>query len=108
MKTKLLAILFLAGTSLFAAPRFSVGVNIGGPVYTYGPAYYAPPPPAPVYEYAPRYVRPGYNWIDGYWHPVGPRYLWNPGYYARPPYYGARWIAPRYYRNSYYRGYWSR
>jgi hypothetical protein len=106
MKTKLLAILFLAGTSLFAGPRVSIGVGIGGPAY--GPGYYAPPPPIPAYAYASRYARPGYSWIDGYWYPVGPRYQWRGGYWARPPYAGARWVGPRYYRNSYYRGYWRR
>ena len=43
MKTKLLALMFVAGGSLFAETRFSI--SIGG----YGPGYYAPPP---VY-YAP-------------------------------------------------------
>src|SRR5260221_170730 len=46
MKTKLIALMFIAGGSLFAESRFSI--SIGG----YAPGYYAPPP---VY-YAP--VRP--------------------------------------------------
>jgi len=104
MKTKLFVILLLAGTSLFAAPHFSIGVGIGVPAY----GYYAPPPPPPVYAYAPAYVRPGYTWISGYWYPVGPRYAWRPGYWARPPYYGARWVGPRYYEHRYYDGYWRR
>ena len=41
MKTKLLALVLLAGGSaMFAQTRFSVGVNIGGN----GPGYYAPVP----------------------------------------------------------------
>jgi hypothetical protein len=104
MKTKLALILLLAGTSLFAGPRFSIGVAVGGPVY----GYYAPPPPPPVYAYAPAYVRPGYTWISGFWYPSGPRYAWRPGYWARPPYYGARWVEPRYYGHRYYDGYWRR
>src|SRR5260370_912790 len=40
-ETKLLALVLLAGGSLFAETRFSVGINIGG----YAPGYYPPPPP---------------------------------------------------------------
>src|ERR1039457_3182096 len=51
MKTKLLAVLLLAGSSLFAAPRVVVGIGVGGYV---GPApvvAYAPPAPGPVYAW---------------------------------------------------------
>jgi len=107
MKGKLLAILLLAGTSLFAGPRISIGIGIGGPAYGYG--YYAPPPPPPArIYYAPPAPGPGYSWIAGYWYPVGPRYQWRAGYWQRPPYVGARWVAPRYHRNTYYQGYWRR
>ena len=106
MKSKLIATLFLAGTSLFAGPRVSIGIGIGGPAYGYG--YYAPPPPPLVRYYAPPCPGPGYNWVGGYWYPVGPRYHWRDGYWARPPYAGARWVAPRHYRNTYYQGYWRR
>ena len=105
MKTKLLALLFLAGTSMFAGPRFFVGINVG-PSYGYG--YYAPPPPAPVYAYRPAYPGYGYTWVDGYYYPAGPRYAWRAGYWARPPYRGAFWVAPRYYGHRYYGGYWRR
>lgn len=104
MKTKLLALMLLAGSSAFAA-HFSVGIGIGGPAYRYG--YYAPPPP-PVAAYAPPYPGAGYTWIGGYYYPVGPRYVWRAGYWARPPYRGAYWIAPRYYGHRYYGGYWRR
>ena len=86
MKSKLLATLFLAGTSLFAGPRVFFGVGIG-----------APPPPVVSYV-APR-PGPGYTWVAGYWYPVGPRYYWRAGYWARPHYFRG---------NRYYRGYWRR
>ena len=104
MKTKLLALLILAGTSLFAAPRVVVGIGLGG----YGNGYYAAPPPPPVVTYAPPCPSPGYTWVAGYWYPAGPRYSWRAGYWVRPPYVGARWIAPRYYGRRYYHGYWGR
>jgi len=100
---KLIGTLLLAGSSLFAGPRFSFGVGIGVP--------YAPPP-LPVYAgygysgYAVPSPGPGYVWVDGYYYPVGPRYVYRRGYWARPPYRGAYWVAPRYHRGSYYRGYW--
>ncbi len=103
MKTKLLAVLLLAGTSLFASPRVFFGVGISN----YGPAYYAPPPP-PIVAYAPPCPGPGYSWVAGYWYPVGPRYSWRAGYWARPSYYGARWVEPRHYERPYYRGNWRR
>lgn len=109
MKTKLLLIFVLAGSSLFARSRFFVSVGVGVPVagYGHGYGYYAPPPP-PVVAYAPAYSNPGYTWVDGYWYPVGPRYAWHAGYWARPPYRGAVWVGPRYYGHRYYGGYWRR
>jgi hypothetical protein len=103
MKTKFLALLLIAGGSLFAAPRVFFGVGFGGPV-----GYYAPPPPSVVSYAAPGYVRPGYAWVGGYWYPAGPRYNWRPGYWARPPYAHAYWTGPRYYGHRYYPGYWRR
>lgn len=101
MKTKLLVLMLLAGTSLFAHTYFSIGVGIGGPVY------YAPPPP-PVVAYAPPvYPGPGYSWVAGYWYPAGPRYAWHAGYWARPPFAGAYWVGPRYFGHRYYQGYWA-
>jgi hypothetical protein len=94
MKTKLLALLILAGSSLVAAPRVVVGIG------------FAPPPP--VVAYAPPYPGAGYSWVAGYWYPSGPRYAWRAGYWARPPYAGARWVAPRYNGRLYYHGYWRR
>jgi hypothetical protein len=106
MKAKFLALLLLAGGSLFAGPRVFFG-------FGYGPAYggyYAPPPP-PVYAYAPPaavYPGPGSTWINGYWDYAATGYFWRPGYYARSPFYGAYWVGPRYFGGRYYRGYWGR
>jgi hypothetical protein len=101
MKTKLLALVLLAGSSVFAGTHFSVGIGVGG-------GYYAPPPPPPAYYAPPLAPGYGYTWVGGYYYPVGPRWHWSAGYWARPPYARARWIAPRYYGHRYYRGYWRR
>ncbi|MFY9724358.1 MAG: hypothetical protein WB579_15680 [Bryobacteraceae bacterium] len=107
MKTKLLAVLLLAGASAFAAPRGFFGIGFGGvrPVYTY-PAYvpapvvaYAPAPVAPAY-YAPPMPRPGYVWIVAWGG--------HPGYWARRPFAGAVWVGPRYFGGRYYAGHWRR
>jgi hypothetical protein len=105
MKVKLLALLLLAGSTMFAGSRVFVGFGFG---YVAPPpvAVYAPPP-APVVAYAPPAPGPGYSWIGGYWYPSGPRYAWRPGYWVRPAYRGY-WVAPRYYGNRYYGGYWRR
>ncbi|HUA21695.1 MAG TPA: hypothetical protein VMB25_23280 [Bryobacteraceae bacterium] len=99
MKSKLLALMFLAGSALFAGPRFAVGVGVGVP--------YAPPPP-PVVAYAPPAPGVGYSWVAGYWYPYGGRYAWRPGYWARPPYAGGYWVGPRYSGHRYYPGSWGR
>ena len=101
MKTRLFALLLLAGSSLFARVHVVVGVGFGG-------GYYAPPPPVPVVAYRPPCPGPGYAWINGYWVPSGLRYTWTAGYRARRPYARAYRVAPRYYRGRYYRGYWRR
>ncbi len=106
MKARLLAVLLLAGSSLFAGVHVAVGIGVG-PAYGYG--YYAPPPPPPPpVAYVPACPGPGYTWIAGYWYPAGPRYVWHAGYWARPPFARAYWVAPRYYGHHYYRGYWRR
>jgi hypothetical protein len=108
MKTKILALLLLAGGSVFAGPRvfFGVGIGVGA---RYG--YYAPAPPPPLYGYAaPAYAAPGYgySWVPGYYDWAGARYASRAGYWAHPSYRGAYWYAPRYYGGRYYRGYWGR
>ena len=106
MKTKLFAVLLLAGASLFAAPRVVVGVGVGGYVGPRAVVAYGPPP-APL-AYSVPVARPGYSWVGGYWYPSGARWAWRAGYWTRPPYARARWVAPRYYGHHWYRGYWRR
>ncbi len=90
MKTKLLALMVLAGGSLFAETHFSVGIGVGG----YGYA------DRPVVAYAPPCPGPGYSWVDGYWDYAGPRRFWHTGYWA-PPVYGRYRVEPRYDRYRY-------
>jgi len=82
MKSKLLVLGLLAGSSLFAGTRVFVGIGGG----------YAPPPP-PVVAYATPCPGPGYTWVAGFWDYSGPRRFWHAGY----------WAAPRY-RVDFYRG----
>jgi hypothetical protein len=90
----------LAGGTLFAQPRVSIGIGVGG----YARGYYAPPvyaqPPCPG---------PGYAWIDGYWVPEGGRNVWINGYWRAPyvaPYaVGPRFVGPGYYGGGYYGGF---
>lgn len=103
MKTKLLALFLLAGSSMFAG--VFVGVRIGVPVRGY---YVASPPPAPVVAYATPCPGPGYTWVRGFWYPVGPHWYWRAGYWAPRPFAGAYWVPPRYHRHHYYAGYWHR
>jgi hypothetical protein len=70
MKKKLLVLLLLAGSTLFAGTRVYVGFGAPPPV-----AVYAPPCPGP-----------GYTWVDGYWYWSGPHRYWHNGWW-RPPYY---------------------
>jgi hypothetical protein len=111
MKSKLFALMLLAGSALMAGPRFFVGVGFGGYYGGYvapAPVYYAPPPVAPVASYVPVAPGPGYTWVGGYWYPYAGRYSWHAGYWARPAYAGARWVGPRYAGHYYYGGYWRR
>jgi hypothetical protein len=68
MKKKILMGLLLAGGTMFAAPRFSFGVNIGAPVVV------AAVPPCPG---------PGYVFVNGYWQ-LGVGRDWRADY-RRPP-----------------------
>ena len=85
MKIKLLAVMFLAGGSMFAQPRFSVGVGVGG----YGGGVYQQPLP--------------------YAAPCPPYYIWDDAYgycvqaYAQPYYYGGGYYGG--YSGGYYGGY---
>jgi len=90
MKTKLLALVLLAGSAAVAGPRVFFGVGIGAPVY-------APAPVAPIAAYVPPAPGPGYSWVAGYWYPVGARRVWHAGYWAPRPYVG-RYYAGRWRR----------
>jgi|SRR5579862_234625 len=92
MKKNLLALMLLAGGTIFGA-QISVGIRIG------------PPPPARVIR-VPRSPGPEYIWVGGYWYPVGNRYRWHDGYWTRPPYAGARWVAPHHDGERFFDGYW--
>ena len=101
MKTRLLALVLLAGGAALAAPRVFFGVGVGAP------AYYAPPP-APVVAYRAPAPGAGYAWVAGYWYPAGPRWAWHAGYWARRPYARSYWVAPRWRGGRYFGGYWRR
>jgi hypothetical protein len=135
MKTKLFALVFLAGSTMIAGPRVFVSVGFGGGyhpyyaparVYAPAPVYYAPAPvayaPAPVAVYGAPPVAPpvgygyavpaapgyGYTWVGGYYYPAGRSWGWHAGAWVRPPYARAAWVAPRYAGGRYYAGYWRR
>jgi hypothetical protein len=96
-KLKILAVALLAGGAMFAQPRVSIGVGVGG----YGPGYYPPPASA---QYMPPCPGPDYAWVDGYWVPRGGRNVWIAGYW-RAPYIGGYRVAPRYVGPRYYNSY---
>jgi hypothetical protein len=78
MKTKLLAMMLLAGGSIFAQTRFSIGLGFGtqgGGFYQAPPAYASNIPPCPG---------PGYTWVDGYWNNDYGRQVWVPGFWNAP------------------------
>jgi hypothetical protein len=81
MKTKLMAMLLMAGSTMFAGVRFGVGVRVGVPVAT--PYAVVAQPPCP-----------------------GPGYVWTNNAWVLPPYAGAYWVGPRFYGGHYYSGYW--
>ena len=90
MKTKLLAMMLLAGGSMFAQTQFSVGVGFGGR----GAGFNQPPlayasniPPCPG---------PDYTWIDGYWSQDYGRQTWVAGYWSRQPFVSGYRVAPRF------------
>ncbi len=96
MKTKLMALMLMAGGTLFAGTHVAIGVRIGGPVVV--------PAPVAVNVYRPPCPGPGYVWIDGYYDQFG---NWYAGYWALPPYAGAYWMAPRFNGGRFYAGYWT-
>jgi hypothetical protein len=99
MKTKLMAMMLLAGGALMAETHVSIGVNLGGPV-GYRPA----PPPQVAVAYRAASPGPGYVWVDGYYDEYG---AWYEGYWTLPPYTGAYWMAPRYDGGRFVAGFWN-
>src|SRR6266852_1018793 len=104
MRTKLLVLALLAGGSMFAQTRFSIGIGVGG----YGQAYRQAAP----YGYVrPPCPGPDYNWVDGYWSQDWGREAWIPGYWTRQvaPRYDNRYYGNRYYdaygRQDFHRGF---
>jgi WXXGXW repeat (2 copies) len=78
MKTKLLAMMLLAGGSMFAQTRLSIGLGFGtqgAGFYQAPPAFAANIPPCPG---------PGYTWVDGYWTNDYGRQVWIPGFWNAP------------------------
>jgi hypothetical protein len=67
MKTKLLALVLLAGGAALAGPRVVVGIGVGGYYPAPAPvvACWARPPYAHSYWVAPRYF--GHRYYGGYW-----------------------------------------
>ena len=102
MKTKLLAMMLLAGGSMFAQTRFSVGVGFGGNgagFYQQPPAYASNIPPCPG---------PGYTWVDGYWSQDYGRPVWIAGYWNAPVFSTGFGFAPRFdnrFRGGFDRGF---
>jgi hypothetical protein len=99
MKTRLMALMLMAGGALFAGTHVAIGVQIGRPAPVFVPA------PVAVNAYRPPCPGPGYTWIEGYYDEFG---NWYEGYWALPPYVGAYWVAPRFIGSHYYAGYWAR
>jgi hypothetical protein len=96
-KTKLLALALMAGGTMFAQTRLSIGVGVGvggGYAPGYASDYYG----APAYaeQYMPPCPGPAYTWVDGYWAPQGGRRVWTRGYWRAPYRSGYRVVAPRY------------
>ena len=94
MKMKLLAMVFLAGGSMFAQTRLSIGVGIGGYAPRYSPGYPS------VQAIVPSCPGPDYNWVDGYWSQDYGRNTWVVGYWYRQPfgsgYQSGYQVAPRF------------
>lgn len=87
MKTKLLAMLLMAGSTMFAGVRFGVGVGIGVPIAPASVVVAPVIPPCPG---------PGYVWTNGIW--VAPR-----PYFAGPRYFGG--YGHPVFRGGYARGF---
>src|SRR6476646_2851469 len=94
LKLAVLAGALIAGSTMFAQPRLSIGIGVGG----FGPGYY--PPPA-YSQYVSPCPGPDYSWVDGYWAPQGGRNVWIAGFWCPLVVRGYR-VAPRYVAFRYY------
>jgi len=91
MKTKLLALLVLAGGSLLAGPRVVVALESMWVART----RLLRPAASSRHRIVRRALSRSRVQLGG-WILVsgGSRYSWRAGYWAQPPYRGARWVAP--------------
>ncbi|HSR09559.1 MAG TPA: YXWGXW repeat-containing protein [Bryobacteraceae bacterium] len=89
MKTKLLAMMLLAGGAVFAQPRFSVGIGFDQAP----PGYASNIPPCPG---------PGYTWVDGYWSQNYGQPAWIAGYWNAPVFTTGFGFAPSF--DDHFRG----
>lgn len=100
MKTKLMALVLLAGSAAFAGPRFFFGVGVGVRAPVYAPPVVAYAPPVAAAYVGPAYVPPcpgpGFVWTAGFY---GPGRVWHAGYWGRP--YGAAFVGPHYVARGY-------
>jgi hypothetical protein len=87
MKTKLMALLLMAGSTMFAGVRFGVGIGVGVPVAPVVVAAAIPPCPGP-----------GYVWTNGIW--VAPAFVG-----VGPRFYGGRYYVGHPYARGYARGF---
>jgi len=85
MKTKLAVAILLAGSSLFAETRFSIGVGVGQ-------GYRAPQ----TFAYRAPSPAPGFVWVDGYWDYSGHRRFWHNGSWVRQSF-GRQFASPQRY-----------
>ena len=92
MKTKLLAMMLLAGGSMFAQTRVSIGIGLGG----HGAGFYQPPPSYAYASNIPPCPGPDYIWVDGYWAQDYGRNTWVAGYWNRQPFSSEYQVAPRF------------
>jgi hypothetical protein len=89
MKSKLLAMLLMAGSTMFAGVRFGVGIGIGVPIA---------PAPVVVAPVIPPCPGPGYVWSGGIWVAPG-------AFYGGPRYYGRPYVGGYYGGHPVVRGY---
>ena len=83
MKSKLLAMVLLGGSTLMAGSNFNIGISIGN--VRPGPGRYVvqPPPPPPLRYAVPRSPGRNFVYVPGYWVWNGNRYFWQDGYWTK-------------------------